>query len=151
MKAISLWQPWASLVSIGAKAYETRSWTTAYRGPLLIHAAQRFRLEERQLALTLRFRGVLQQAGYDSTYKLPLGTFVAVAKLVDIVPTADIRGSLSDQELAFGDYTPGRFAWKLEGIKAFPEPVTARGYQGLWDPLAGLDGPRMKLIRDLFE
>ena len=42
MKCLSLWQPWASLVVIGAKRFETRSWPTNYRGPLLIHAAQRW-------------------------------------------------------------------------------------------------------------
>lgn len=40
MKALSLWQPWASLVAIGAKTIETRSWSTSYRGPLAIHAAK---------------------------------------------------------------------------------------------------------------
>jgi hypothetical protein len=38
MKALSLTQPWASLVVAGAKKLETRSWPTYYRGPLLIHA-----------------------------------------------------------------------------------------------------------------
>lgn len=39
MKAITLWQPWASLLAHGAKKYETRSWATKYRGPIAIHAA----------------------------------------------------------------------------------------------------------------
>lgn len=41
MKALTLWQPWASLVALGAKRIETRSWSTTYRGPLAIHAAAR--------------------------------------------------------------------------------------------------------------
>ena len=32
MKALCLHQPWAYLVAIGAKRYETRSWKTRYRG-----------------------------------------------------------------------------------------------------------------------
>ena len=36
LKAISLWQPWASLIPLGLKHYETRSWKTNYRGKLLI-------------------------------------------------------------------------------------------------------------------
>lgn len=40
MKAITLWQPWASLLAIGAKQHETRSWKTSYRGPVAIHAAK---------------------------------------------------------------------------------------------------------------
>jgi hypothetical protein len=31
MKAITLWQPWASLIAIGAKKYETRSWRQLQR------------------------------------------------------------------------------------------------------------------------
>ena len=41
MKALSLWQPWASLVALRVKTIETRSWSTSYRGPLAIHAAKR--------------------------------------------------------------------------------------------------------------
>ncbi len=40
MKAISLWQPHASLVVAGVKRFETRSWATSYRGRLAIHAAK---------------------------------------------------------------------------------------------------------------
>lgn len=40
MKALTLTQPWATLVATGAKLIETRSWYTAYRGPLAIHAAR---------------------------------------------------------------------------------------------------------------
>lgn len=41
VRALTLWQPWASLVAVGAKTIETRGWSTDYRGPLLIHAAKR--------------------------------------------------------------------------------------------------------------
>jgi len=40
MKAITLTQPWATLVAIGAKQIETRPWSTSYRGQLAIHAAK---------------------------------------------------------------------------------------------------------------
>jgi hypothetical protein len=39
MKAISLFQPWASLIMLGYKSYETRSWATKHRGPLAIAAS----------------------------------------------------------------------------------------------------------------
>ena len=42
MKAISIHQPWASLIAFGEKRFETRSWKTDYRGPLLIHASRTF-------------------------------------------------------------------------------------------------------------
>lgn len=39
-KILTLSQPYASLVALGAKRIETRSWRTSYRGPLAIHAAK---------------------------------------------------------------------------------------------------------------
>jgi hypothetical protein len=41
MKALSIQQPWAHLIVAGLKPIENRTWTTAYRGPLLIHASQK--------------------------------------------------------------------------------------------------------------
>jgi hypothetical protein len=49
MKALSLWQPHATLVAIGAKPYETRSWETSYRGPLAIYATVNFPKQARLL------------------------------------------------------------------------------------------------------
>lgn len=37
MKAITILQPWASLIACGKKQIETRSWATKYRGPIAIH------------------------------------------------------------------------------------------------------------------
>jgi hypothetical protein len=42
MKALTVLQPWAQLLILGAKRYETRSWKTKHRGPLLIHAGRAF-------------------------------------------------------------------------------------------------------------
>lgn len=50
MKALSLTQPWATLVATGAKQIETRSWSTKYRGPLYIHAAKGFPAYAREFA-----------------------------------------------------------------------------------------------------
>lgn len=45
MKALSLWQPWASLWACGRKRFETRDWFTTYSGPILVHAARRIETE----------------------------------------------------------------------------------------------------------
>ena len=42
MKALSLTQPWAELVVLGEKQWETRSWRTSHRGRIAIHAAKKF-------------------------------------------------------------------------------------------------------------
>jgi hypothetical protein len=41
MKALTVLQPYAQLIAVGAKQYETRSWATKHRGPTAIHAGKR--------------------------------------------------------------------------------------------------------------
>lgn len=128
MRALSLWQPWASLIALGAKRIETRGWQTSYRGPMAIHAAQRV---ERAVCFDDPFLECLSVGGFARPEELPQGMFVAIAELVEIVPTEAIRESLSDREWHFGNYEAGRFAWKLEQV----QPLHAwpgRGRQGLW-------------------
>ena len=40
MKALTIKQPWATLIMQGDKRFEFRSWQTKYRGDLLIHAGK---------------------------------------------------------------------------------------------------------------
>lgn len=132
MKAISLWQPWASLVAVGAKEYETRSWPTSYRGPLVIHAAKRWTPLEVAAALDPHFKSALKAAGLNPTH-LPLGAALCVVDLVDVVTTESVRWDIDSTERAFGNYTDGRFAWKLANIRTFDVPIPWLGHQGLWD------------------
>jgi hypothetical protein len=126
--ALTLWQPWASLVAIGAKRYETRHWKTKYRGILMIHAANRWNRDLEDFAY--RFRQYEIAARLPE--KLPLGAIVCAVRLVDCHKTEAIRGELSAQELAFGNYDDGRWAWELEVIRVPSEPIRAKGGQGLW-------------------
>lgn len=102
MKALSLHEPWASLVKEGRKTIETRSWQTRYRGPLAIHASQTLKsveylgwMEEHQgepepalepFADRLTFahsdRGLVTVADHP----FALGAVVATCELVDVVP-----------------------------------------------------------------
>lgn len=132
MKAISLWQPWASLVAFGEKQYETRSWETKHRGLLAIHAAKRFDAMQEQLCGDEPFKQALAAHGLSSKF-LPSGAIVCVVKLIEIVPTGQVLSSLSKKELAFGNYGPARFAWKLELVKRFTQPIPMAGRQSLFD------------------
>ena len=40
MKALTIKEPWATLIISGYKKYEFRSWKTNYRGKILIHAGK---------------------------------------------------------------------------------------------------------------
>jgi len=130
MKAMTLWQPWATLVAIGAKRIETRSWSTNYRGPLAIHAAVSKKGHE--ACLREPVRSTLEAFHYRSCAALPTGKVIAICELIDILPTEDVRDIVENRELAFGDFETGRYAWLLEDVRSLPIAMPATGRQGLW-------------------
>ena len=150
MNAISLWEPWATLVSIWAKRYETRSWPTLHRGVIAIHSAQRFDGEQKAICSREPFKTALAREGIDHWRKLvpTLGHVLAIAVLKRCQevrcerPPAQLSwtGSneitsleeYSEEDLAFGDWSEGRFIWTLEDVVRLVTPVPARGAQGFW-------------------
>ncbi len=137
MKALSIKQPWATLVALEAKRIETRSWSTRYRGRLAIHASANMSKEDIELCRQSPFREALAAGGYfegsgpaNNPFGLPLGAIIAYATLVDIV-LITLENIPDEPERSFGIYTPGRFAWILQDVYRLPEPVGAKGSLGL--------------------
>jgi len=126
MRALSLTQPWATLVVSGAKSFETRSWTTSYRGPLLIHAAKGFPSFARNFAETERALGRLPG-------KLPFGAIVGKVLLKNVYRTDEIAPTLTALERLYGDYAWGRWAWELTDAVMFDDPIPYKGALGLFD------------------
>jgi activating signal cointegrator 1 len=133
LRCLSLTQPWATLVMIGAKRIETRSWRTSYRGPLGIHAAKGFPKVAREICLTEPFKRTLIVAGYRSVADLPFGALLGTVQLVAVVGVKRVRSAISSDEYAFGDYSDGRFAWILEDVRPLKTPIPIRGALGLWN------------------
>jgi len=151
-KVLTLTQPWATLVAIGAKRIETRSWYTMFRGPLLIHAAAGLGLGgRREMIARCRsdyFDKALESAGYwpvSAIDALPYGAIVAATELRgcfrierdprtgrEVYRDARTLVDVGLPEVAFGDYTPGRFAWLLTDVRRLPTPIPAKGALGLW-------------------
>lgn len=141
MKALTLTQPWASLVAIGAKQIETRSWSTSYRGPLAIHAAKGFPRDARDFAqcrLVLDLMRPFVKDNENYLDQIPRGVVVATCRLVACVRTERLLSEpayvedRSIQEQNLGDYSDGRWGWMLADVKPLPEPIEARGSLGLW-------------------
>lgn len=153
MRALTLHQPYATAMALGLKRIETRSWSTAYRGPVVIHAALATGPEQRGYwtAIHAEDRPVFAKAGYHFLKALPLMQPVAVGNLIDCVPvetfTAPAQGiitgrafrtpsgdllALTDLERRWGDYTPGRFAWIFLNVTRLDHSRLVTGYQGLW-------------------
>lgn len=160
MKALSLTQPYASLVMIGAKTIETRSWQTHHRGHVAIHASKTFPRWAYDLSLTPPFSTVLRDQPWfkqpvtgrpprpERHPDMPRSVVLGIVDVVDCVPTTHIHRSASSierrrrfddneyrigpNEAAFGDYTFGRWAWILDLVEVFDEPIPATGALGLW-------------------
>ena len=136
MKALTLTQPWATLVAIGAMRIETRSWSTAYRGPLAIHAAKGFpRWARRFTTLPECYEAVRNNytMRLNDAAAYPLGQVIATCRLVAVKRTEAVRDALTTRELALGDFGDFRFAWELADVVELPEPVTAKGALKLWE------------------
>jgi hypothetical protein len=143
--AITLWQPWATLIALGLKRLETRSWSTSFRGRIAIHASKRSTQAERMLCTQDDYiREALATAGlsYDD---LPRGAVVALSTIAGVAqmqegPTSwqgdvlNLRDTsqLTAQERAFGLYDHGRYAWQLTETLALPKPQPCRGSQQIW-------------------
>jgi hypothetical protein len=132
MKCLTLMQPWATLIAAGAKRVETRSWATAYRGPLAIHASARLPAATRMLFAQEPFASAFREAGILRPEDFPLGKVLAVCRLVDC-QRITVESRPEEPEASFGDYTPGRWAWLLEDVEVLRGPVAARGRLGLWE------------------
>jgi activating signal cointegrator 1 len=144
VKAISLWQPWASAIAAGLKTIETRHWATNYRGRLAIHAARRWTDDQlyfwsRHVSLSAagaaKNIAAFEAIGVSSSKELPLGAIVATCTLFDCRFTKDLlrAGVVSEQEQEWGDFSGGRVGWLLQDVVPLPQPVPFKGRQGFFE------------------
>lgn len=143
MKALSLWQPWASLVARGVKRHDTRTWTTEHRGLVAIHASKVVDLAGAPNALC---RAALDMFWWAT--KHPASAVVAVARLTACRAAPSVEPFVTRADRAATDFSAGRFALVFDEIHALYEPIPLAGRQGLfnWTPppdLAARLGPRL--------
>ena len=131
IRALSLTQPWATLVVIGAKEYETRSWApVTYRHDLIaIHASKGYP----GWAQSYEQDGVFTHALRRYPVRpLVRGAIIGLVSMGDIYPIERGMTLVSPTERAFGDFGPGRWAWKLLSPLLFSEPIPIKGALQLW-------------------
>ena len=123
MKALTIKEPWASLIINGYKKYEFRSWKTNYRGKILIHAGKS--LEKNQ---TIKFK--------DYNLEYSSGEIIGEAELVDCIKvTEEFNKELKKiNPIVYGNSGHvENYAWKLENIKKYDEKIEVNGKLGLWN------------------
>lgn len=135
--AMTVIQPWATLLALGEKRIETRSWGTKYRGWVAITSSARYPLQCRDYELFEPFKSAL--APWVSVHKkLPLGCVVGIGRLAGCYYTgdSDIQPSwlqkLPPKEFAFGNYAPKRYGWLFDEVKVLQKPIPCKGKLYLW-------------------
>jgi len=114
MKAISLKQPWASLIANGKKTIETRTWPTKYRGDLLICASKQPRLD-----------------GY------PSGCALCIVTVIDCRPMTK-----ADEQAACCELYQGAWSWPLSNIRPIV-PFGVKGSLGFYEVVLPIKEARL--------
>lgn len=151
MMALTVWQPWATLIAIGAKPFEFRMHNRAriYAGQrIAIHSGMR-PIRHREVADMIGWLPWPMLTGLDETLAMPLlggwMTGKAILPLGHVLCTALLGEPIRTEELTqrmgnvFGatlrdsdrfDHT--KWGWPLTEIEPLRPPVPARGMQGFW-------------------
>ncbi|MFY9349109.1 MAG: ASCH domain-containing protein [Sphingobium sp.] len=154
MKALTIWQPWASLIIAGAKPYEFRGW----RAPrfvigqrIVIHAAARRidRTETDIMLQILHHRASWPETAAEMCLKPEGAIPVLIAALRGELPMSAGIGTAIVGEPRIGTDIAEEFGvprandsdrdqhanwgWPMEAIQPWPAPIACKGAQGLWN------------------
>ena len=131
MKMLTIRQPHVGAIFLGLKPWETRSKPTSYRGRLGLHAAGRPDVD--RLAMLGLERSGWERAMADRFTRgrsnlWTMGAIIGIAELVDCVPTTEVPQSERD----WGDFSPGRWAWRVAPVRLLDVPIPAAGSLSFW-------------------
>lgn len=137
MKALTLWQPWASLF-LTVKKIETRPWRTQHRGWLGIHAAATDKPFANPMPVLFE-RICDDKLGKDWRKNVPRGKLLGAVFITDCLRVEDAAPNA--YEFLMGDYTAGegRYAILRSHAVTLPVPIEMSGAQRfftLWDDVA---------------
>ncbi|HVI44506.1 MAG TPA: ASCH domain-containing protein [Chitinophaga sp.] len=126
MKALSIQQPWATLIVNGVKNVEIRTWKTHYRGNLWLHTGKKQDTAAADYYFSQDMLG---------NQVLPQGAYIGIIELSAIVPLdAERWEKWKPVHLDLGKFHPGMFAWLVSVVKKFEHPIAGRGELGLFTP-----------------
>ena len=126
---VTLWQPWACLVEIGAKPYETRHFPIPDRllgKRVAIHAGARACVVDFDQETIDAISDAFGRCAWN--HWLPRGCITCTAILAESIPVERVPHDL------FGNYSEGRFAWRLEDVRPVTPHIPLKGRQQVgWD------------------
>jgi len=136
---ITVWQPWASLIAIGAKPYEFRSWAAPrdlHGCRIAIHAGVRPPRSEEIRSLIQHLEvGVTRETELKSDLALPLlreALMVPASLATSAVVCTAILGEPVRATTLRREADRDMWAWPVSDIELIAPPFPARGRQGFW-------------------
>ena len=127
MKALSVRQPWAWLIVAGFKDIENRTWPTAFRGRIYVHAGQQ---EDRGFVLPVAVR--LPKAAMDKVWRLWQYRTSNPTQFGAIVGEVDIVDCVTESTSPWFENV-GAYGFVLRNPRAYAVPIPMRGMLGLFD------------------
>lgn len=123
MKAITIKQPWASLIVHGIKDIENRSWRTNFRGRVLIHSSAKGDIAKFGCLQPNRRLKVLNTPMSHICFNdLPFGSIIGSVEIVDCV---------QNHPSIWAD--KGAYNWVLANPVLFKKPIPAKGRLSFWE------------------
>lgn len=114
MKAVSIKQPWASLIAHGIKDIENRTWKTNFRGKIYIHASAKLAAPKNKLGDLMPDNisaNDLDWYGWVWNKEYPVSAIIGEVEIVDcVINHQSIWAEKSDVEPCKEDFT-----WHIEG------------------------------------
>lgn len=163
VRILSVKQPWATLIVLGVKRYEARSWPPNWRGRIVIHASSSA-IPKKQWAFLVEdpaVAKVLAKAGlrdYSDVTALPTSAIVG-AVTVDDAQTVQLWGdAVSDLDGALSSFSPPEILWRLKSPVQCAPITGIDGKLNLWtlsgaaaDEIVRLGGVRGKWTGEPFD
>lgn len=131
MKVLTIKQPWASLIMLGLKKYEFRSWKTDYRGELLIHAGKGIDKDGME-----RLKKYIPE-------NMPTERILGKVKLIDCIKTSSEfydKVQKENKDIYAKSVFNQDYAWQMEVIEVYDNPIKLKGKLRLWNYEGGVNG-----------
>lgn len=139
MRALSIHQPYASLIIKNMKLHETRSWRPhedMIGETIAIHASKTrktldkfFSEKEQDTGSMSRCIALMRIEDLYVTHR-PFGAIIGTARISDVIACGGPNTHrISVLEKTLGDWSQGNFAWKLSHVYPI-QPIPWKGQQG---------------------
>jgi len=135
MKALSIKQPWASLIAHGIKNVENRTWKTNFRGKIFIHASAK----PVEVLFSVEQSAQLWMNGFDATTVIskesfPISAIIGEVEIVDcVINHESIWAEKSDwQEVGWTEKQI--YNWVLANAVLYDKPIlNVKGKLSFWE------------------